>query len=78
MCWCAVACVHTQVRYFQRLPENLRKLKAVAARMAKSGLVSPPAAYDKVCVMSCDKQGLGGQAKDAGTLKDSLVLSHEA
>jgi hypothetical protein len=29
-----------QVRYFQRLPENLKRLQAVAARMAKSGLVS--------------------------------------
>lgn len=28
-----------QVRYFERLPENLKRLKAVAARMAKSGLV---------------------------------------
>lgn len=46
VCWRAVACVHTQVRYFQRLPENLKRLKAVAARMAKSGLVSLPALFE--------------------------------
>jgi hypothetical protein len=42
-----------QVRYFQRLPENLKRLKAVAARMAKSGLVSTLLSSPAVSVAFC-------------------------
>lgn len=52
-----VTCTTLQVRYFQRLPESVKKLRAVAARMAKIGLVS---SVGVVCVLCC--VGLNAQA----------------